>query len=117
MKQLTYAEIVDATGVINVEELENIEILFTTCEAIGSMDRCARLKRLSSKFICTWRDCYILHIIICSYYCSVVIDNGLKVISGLEPVRMTLMSLCLCDQVCSTRLEFEQLLQTYPLYL
>jgi len=49
MKQLSYAEIVDATGVLNVEELENIEILFTTCEAIGSMDRCARLKRLSSK--------------------------------------------------------------------
>lgn len=49
MKQLTYAEIVDATGVINVEELENIEILFTTCDSIASMERCARLKRLSSK--------------------------------------------------------------------
>ena len=40
----------DATGVINVEELDNIEILFTTCDEIGNMHQCVRLRRLSSKY-------------------------------------------------------------------
>jgi len=65
---------VEATGEGNLESLEELEILFTSFEEIGGLDQCSNLRKLS------------------------LLDNGLKRISNLTPISITLTSLCLCDQ-------------------
>jgi Leucine-rich repeat (LRR) protein len=65
---------IETTGIKELEAIEEIEVLFLTCDEIASLEECSSLKKL------------------------VMIDNGLKGISNLTPVAMTLTTLCLCDQ-------------------
>eukprot|EP01041_Mallomonas_annulata_P009742 gene9742-20259_t len=78
MRRLSKEDIIETTGVSDLQEIETLELLFTTCDEIGSLDECRTLRRLS------------------------MLDNGLKRISNLEPVSVTLQSLCLCDQEITT---------------
>lgn len=68
---------VETTGVENLEDLYDLEILFLTCDEINSLGECMNLKRLA------------------------MLDNGLKLISNVAVVGRTLVSLCLCDQSIS----------------
>jgi Leucine-rich repeat (LRR) protein len=77
MRKLSRQDIVDITGVAALDTLLELEILFTTCNEIDSLEECCNLKRLA------------------------MIDNGLQSISNLRPVGNTLISLCLCDQAIS----------------
>ena len=77
---LTVANIVETTGCSALDTIEELEILFLTCNEIASLENCRALRRLA------------------------MIDNGLQRISNLRPVAMTLTSLCLCDQML-TRIE------------
>jgi protein phosphatase 1 regulatory subunit 7 len=65
---------IETTGVRALETLEEMEILFLSCDEISSLNNCRSLRKLT------------------------MLDNGLKLISNLAPVSMTLTSLCLCDQ-------------------
>jgi protein phosphatase 1 regulatory subunit 7 len=77
---LSEDDIVATTGEQVLENIEEIEVLFSNCVEIASLERCRSLRKLA------------------------MIDNGLQRISNLKPVGMTLTSLCLCDQML-TRME------------
>lgn len=67
--------IVETVGAhVLLDELEELEILFLSFSEIGSLEHTPRLRRLT------------------------LIDNGIRCISNLQPVALTLTSLCLCDQ-------------------
>ena len=71
---LTKEDIIETTGVENIEDLEDLEILFLGISEIGGLHECSSLRRVA------------------------MIDNGLLRISGLRPLGYTLLSLTLCDQ-------------------
>ena len=75
IKKLTKDDIIDTTGITQTNTIEELEILFLTCDEISSLQHCRNLKVLS------------------------MLDNGLKRISNLTPVSNTLIKLCLCDQL------------------
>jgi centrosomal protein CEP97 len=75
IKKLTKDDIIETTGITQTDTIEELEILFLTCDEISSLQYCRNLKALS------------------------MVDNGLKRISNLTPVRNTLIKLCLCDQL------------------
>ena len=89
---LTYEQIVTATGYRNLEELVELEIIFIGIDEISSLDDCRCLKKIT------------------------LIDNGLKRISNLAPVAMTLRSLTLCDQnlTAMENLELPNLRELFP---
>jgi hypothetical protein len=65
---------IEITGEKNLDTLRELEVLFNTFDEIGGLDDCSNLLKLS------------------------LLDNGLKQISNLSPVSLTLTSLCICDQ-------------------
>lgn len=71
---LSIESIIEATGEEHLEDVTDLEILFTSCGEIDSLQYCPNLIRLS------------------------MINNGLIAISNLHPVQHTLVHLCLCDQ-------------------
>jgi len=74
-KRLQREDIVETVGsAVIIDELEELEILFLTIDEIDNLESCPRLRKLT------------------------LLDNGLKKISNLNPVGITLTSLCLCDQ-------------------
>ncbi|CAM9725922.1 unnamed protein product, partial [Discosporangium mesarthrocarpum] len=73
-RKLTPGMITLATGEDNLEELDELEMIFGGVSQIGGLERCTRLRTLT------------------------LIDCGLRRISNLEPVSRTLVKLCLCDQ-------------------
>ena len=75
IKRLTKDDIIETTGITQTDTIEELEILFLTCDEISSLQNCRNLKILS------------------------MLDNGLKKISNLIPVSNTLIKLCLCDQL------------------
>ena len=75
IKKLTKEDIIETTGINQTDTIEELEILFLTCDEISSLQYCRSLKVLS------------------------MLDNGLKKISNLTPVCNTLIKLCLCDQL------------------
>ena len=74
IRSLSRQDIIDTTGVNDLSELENLEILFTACTEIGGLEECSSLRR----------------------FC--MIDNGLTQISNLTHLGYTLVTLTLCDQ-------------------
>ena len=73
---LTKEDIVETVGAsVVLDSLEDLEILFLTIDEVGALEACPRLRRLT------------------------LLDNGIKRISNLSPVSLTLTVLCLCDQV------------------
>lgn len=91
-------EQIDCSGVQNLETLVELEILFSSFDEFANLEGCTHLRRLS----CKWSHYSVplsAPIIMHNPLFSAGIDNGLKRISNLQPLGMTLTSLCLCDQV------------------
>lgn len=89
---LSIESLIEACGEDHLDDITELEILFTSCTEIDSLQYCSSLTRLS------------------------MINNGLIVISNLYPVQETLKYLCLCDQQI-TRMENLHLPQLEKLYL
>jgi hypothetical protein len=65
---------IETTGAERTEEIVDLEVLFLTFDEVSSLHCCPNLRRLA------------------------LIDNGLRRISNLSPVSISLQILCLCDQ-------------------
>jgi len=83
---------VEIAGENSLDALRELEILFNTFDEIGGLEDCSNLQKLS------------------------LLDNGLKRISNLAPVSLTLTTLCICDQDIS-RMECLELPNLRNLYL
>ncbi|CAM9430862.1 unnamed protein product [Ectocarpus fasciculatus] len=73
-RRLCPSIIIAATGQEALEDLEELEMIFGAVSEIGGLERCTSLRSLT------------------------LIDCGLRRISNLEPVRHSLVKMCLCDQ-------------------
>jgi len=54
---------IEATGISELQLIEDLEILFVSCDEIGSLEECRSLKRLSRKLILL--DYYVFFMLKC----------------------------------------------------
>lgn len=79
-----------ATGIQQCESITDLEILFNSFDEIACLEVCMNLRKLTRKLCIDFAS---------QTHLFSVLDNGLKRISNLQPVSLTLQSLTLCDQV------------------